>query len=109
MYACLTTDAARYRSQFMTSTVQMLFGGNLERQNQSRYPLVKMKRERQAGLQKKEAYHLPQLVYVNATGLGFNQPTVEDQSSHEWQHLSMMEAQERVEGARPSKQRVFQM
>jgi hypothetical protein len=91
MYACLTTDAARYRFEFMTSAVQMLFGGNVERQNQSRYPLVEMGRERQAGLQKQEGYHQPQLVYVKDAGPGLNQPTVEEQWSREQQPSSMME------------------
>jgi hypothetical protein len=39
MYASLKADEARYRSEFITSAVQMIFGGNVERRIKSQYPL----------------------------------------------------------------------
>jgi hypothetical protein len=76
MYACLTADAARYRSDFMTSYVQVLFGGNIERQNRSQYPVINMEREREANVQQHQQLHLqkqacnqPQPIYEKATDL----------------------------------------
>jgi hypothetical protein len=39
MFASLKADEARYRSAFITSAVQMMLGGNVERRLKSRYPL----------------------------------------------------------------------
>jgi hypothetical protein len=99
MYVFLTTDAARYRSEFMTSSVQMIFGGNVERQNQSRYPLVNMEREKQGGLQKQHTYYQPRFLHIKATAPGFNQPIVEGQWFRERQPSPMVGVQARAGGA----------
>jgi hypothetical protein len=107
MYACLTADAARYRSQFMTSSVQMLFGGNIERQNRSQYPVINMEREREANVQQQQQRNLqqqacnqPQPIYEKATGQGLFQLSGFELWSRERQPSFAMEVDETI-GALP--------
>jgi hypothetical protein len=105
MYSCLRADAVRYCSAFMTSPLQMQFGGNIERQDKSQYPLINMEWERLRSLQQQhqEQPQIPdqtQTRYIKAQipiERGFNQPSPLEQWRHGRQPSWLMDVDEKTE------------
>jgi hypothetical protein len=105
MHGRLVADAARYRSAFLTSSLQYSLGGNIERQGASRYPLVDMNREtlaRQQQLEELEQrannhrqpiFERPQVAVWSVSG----QPPTLEQWSRGRQPSWMMDLDEEIQ------------